>query len=601
MNSKKETLLSDLEVLVFDCQATSSAPGKGDLMEIGWLKTRASCHKDTKASLCDGIVSYLIKLPAGTEIPRQVKRITGISEEDLDRALSAKKAYKKLSRVAKEIAAAGKSKLCPTVIHFSRFEEPYLRQLQQTWAPKSTFPFEIICTHQIAKNLLPQLPRKGLRAAAGYFGHSVPELRRSASHVAATAFTWGKVVSLLAESKGIRTLAEMRHWLDQEQRQAAVKSAGRVYPMKPQSRSGLPDRPGVYRMLRSNGDLLYIGKATSLKQRVNSYFQKSARHGERTLEMLTQANRLDFSETGSALEAALLESDEIKKHSPPYNVALRQREREIAFFSKDLRRCSANADEEHNLGPLPAKESLAAFAAVAALLADQSTYSNEHDSAATVLGIPPDYAPGLDCLQQGIEIFKQRYDALLEKGRGEFFINHLMNLGKQLRRQKLEELAQAEAEAENDDSPGEAEIEEEERVWTTEAVAAVLEGIIRHGAHLVRRSRWFCLLGESSLSWSEIISKERRTIWLQFEEGRISRRGDAAAGKEMELPVPPGYQKRMLQRRQGFDLPTYDRMRVLTTELRKITRENNSGEVQLRLSPTVVLGKEQLAKLLQWV
>jgi len=54
--------------------------------------------------------------------------------------------------------------------------------------------------------------RKSLRAIAGYFGHSVPELRRSAHHIAATAFIWRHLVQLLAE-KGIDTLAELKEWL----------------------------------------------------------------------------------------------------------------------------------------------------------------------------------------------------------------------------------------------------------------------------------------------------------------------------------------------------------------------------------------------------
>ena len=124
-------------------------------------------------------------------------------------------------------------------------------------------------------------------------------------------------------------------------------------------------------MLRAkNGDPLYIGKAKSLKQRVNSYFRQKAPHAEHTLEMLTQARELDFTLTGSALEAAMLESDEIKRHSPPYNIALRRRQRGLAFCTKDLCRHSAVVERNYPVGPLPAGRFIKTVSAFGLWLAD---------------------------------------------------------------------------------------------------------------------------------------------------------------------------------------------------------------------------------------
>ena len=87
-------------------------------------------------------------------------------------------------------------------------------------------------------------------------------------------------------------------------------------------RLSLPHAPGIYRMLRTDGSVLYVGKAASLHHRVNSYFRKQNGVPERLLEMLSQARAISFDVTPSPLEAALLEPDEIKRHRPPYNVAL---------------------------------------------------------------------------------------------------------------------------------------------------------------------------------------------------------------------------------------------------------------------------------------
>ena len=109
-------------------------------------------------------------------------------------------------------------------------------------------------------------------------------------------------------------------------------------------------------MLRSNGDVLYVGKARSLKRRINSYFQKKSSHAEHILEMLSQAADIDVTDTGSALEAAILENDEIKRLSPPYNKALRSRDRQLWFCDRSLTSFSGRPDDIHTVGPLPSRE-----------------------------------------------------------------------------------------------------------------------------------------------------------------------------------------------------------------------------------------------------
>lgn len=84
----------------------------------------------------------------------------------------------------------------------------------------------------------------------------------------------------------------------------------------------LPDTPGVYLFKGLRGKILYVGKATSLKSRVRSYFAKDLMHtrGERVVKMLTDAVSLTWQETDSVLEALILEAALIKKHQPPANV-----------------------------------------------------------------------------------------------------------------------------------------------------------------------------------------------------------------------------------------------------------------------------------------
>src|ERR1700742_4726098 len=84
----------------------------------------------------------------------------------------------------------------------------------------------------------------------------------------------------------------------------------------------LPDARGVYRMLNGAGDVLYVGKAKSLKKRVSAY-ARGAVHGERLTRMIAETAEILFVTTASEIEALLLESNLIKQLKPRYNVSYR--------------------------------------------------------------------------------------------------------------------------------------------------------------------------------------------------------------------------------------------------------------------------------------
>ncbi|HEY1604728.1 MAG TPA: excinuclease ABC subunit UvrC [Allosphingosinicella sp.] len=84
----------------------------------------------------------------------------------------------------------------------------------------------------------------------------------------------------------------------------------------------LPVRPGVYRMLDAKGDVLYVGKARALRNRVTNYTQV-ARLSKRLQRMVAQTRSMQIVTTNTEAEALLLEAQLIKRYRPPYNVLLR--------------------------------------------------------------------------------------------------------------------------------------------------------------------------------------------------------------------------------------------------------------------------------------
>lgn len=84
----------------------------------------------------------------------------------------------------------------------------------------------------------------------------------------------------------------------------------------------LPKHPGVYRMYDSAGQLLYVGKAKNLKNRVSSYF-RSTGLTLKTQALVEQICRVEFTVTSSETEALLLEQTQIKQNRPPFNILMR--------------------------------------------------------------------------------------------------------------------------------------------------------------------------------------------------------------------------------------------------------------------------------------
>ena len=82
--------------------------------------------------------------------------------------------------------------------------------------------------------------------------------------------------------------------------------------------SEIPESPGVYYMKDAEGKLLYVGKAISLARRVPQYWQRP--HGEHIVKMVPFIKEIDWQVVPTAIEALILEANEIRKLKPPYNV-----------------------------------------------------------------------------------------------------------------------------------------------------------------------------------------------------------------------------------------------------------------------------------------
>lgn len=137
----------------------------------------------------------------------------------------------------------------------------------------------------------------------------------------------------------------------------------------------LPDAPGVYFFKDSDGNILYIGRATSLSDRVRSYFGDDLieTRGPLLVDMVTRSHKIDFTETDSVLEAIILESNLIKEHQPYFNTKEKDdksynyvvitdeefprvmlvRGRTLEMADKELRDITLDCKIKNQFGPYP--------------------------------------------------------------------------------------------------------------------------------------------------------------------------------------------------------------------------------------------------------
>ena len=132
-------------------------------------------------------------------------------------------------------------------------------------------------------------------------------------------------------------------------------------------------------------------------------------------------------------------------------------------------------------------------------------------------------------------------------------------------------------------------------VWTPEFVQVSLEWLALRTALARRVAIWLTRLADSSLVWRE--PGDSRARLLVIENGEVAL--NTGVDDNAPPPIPPGYRRPAAARREAFTLSSFDRLRVLTTELKRLIAVD--APVALRLGAGQALGASRLASALWWV
>lgn len=287
--------LNEASFCVVDLETTGGRAGPGTIIEIGAYRMVGRRMVESFETLVR---------PQGP-IPRFISGLTSISNEMVTAAPPIEK-----------VLPAFRDFLGPSVLvaHNATFDFSFLNfEFRRIFGIGLRNP--ILCTLRMARRFVPSLKRRRLDLLAEHFGLSTAGRHRGLGDARMAA----EILSIfleIAENMGIGRLDRL---LDLHGRGPSGRRIERH--VSPEDIAALPLAPGVYLMRNARGDLLYVGKARRLRERVGSYF--TAAVNAKTAELISHVYAIETRVARSALEAALLESELIRELKPPYNRMLK--------------------------------------------------------------------------------------------------------------------------------------------------------------------------------------------------------------------------------------------------------------------------------------
>ena len=292
-------LLEDATYVVVDLETTGLRPGQSGICEIGAVRLRGFEVEAEFQTLVD----------PGLPIGAGASAVTGLRNEQLRGAPRPPEAVRSF------LAFAGDAVL---VAHNARFDLAFLdRETERLTGSRIGSP--VVDTVRLARTLLAgRTAGFGLGQLAWFFGTAERPCHRALPDALATAEVLLALVGL-AQERGARTVADLT---------ALAATRTRRLLDKRHLAFGAPSRPGVYRFLGRNDQVLYVGRARDLRSRLRSYF-RTERQRPAVEAALAAAERIEWRVTGSELEAALEELRLIRELRPPGNARVSRPERQV--------------------------------------------------------------------------------------------------------------------------------------------------------------------------------------------------------------------------------------------------------------------------------
>jgi DNA polymerase-3 subunit epsilon len=288
------TPLSEVEFVCVDIETTGGAPPASRITEIGAVRYKGGERVGEFATLVDP------ELP----IPRFITHLTGIDDYMVREAPLVEAVMPSLVEFMRGAVF---------VAHNASFDYRFINHelLRLGYDP---IPAPPVCTARLARRVLggDDVPNVRLHTLAQFFRTASQPCHRALADAEACADVLHALLDL-GGRLGILTLDDLHE---------AVRARGRPHYKKIRMADDLPNVPGVYVFRRAPtdsgpGEVLYVGKSKDIRARVRSYFYGDSR--KKIANLLAETGAVEAKPCGGEIEALVLESRLIRRHSPRYN------------------------------------------------------------------------------------------------------------------------------------------------------------------------------------------------------------------------------------------------------------------------------------------
>ncbi|HMS64280.1 MAG TPA: exonuclease domain-containing protein [Ignavibacteria bacterium] len=302
---KTKTDISDATFFVCDVETTGLSPVYNRLTEISILKIQ-------NGEILDKFTSLINPLQ---HIPREITNLTGISNETVINMPSFKD-------IAPKITAFLKSENTALIFtgHNVAFDFKFLfHSFEREGVP---FEMKTLCTCKLARRLLKGLKSKSLINVATHFGIKFKRQHRAYDDALATSKILVNFLQILNDEYEFDSVEEILKFQNCKIYNNENKSP--VLKRLNLSLKDFPKVPGVYFMKSRSGEIIYIGKAKNLRERLSSYFRYNSELPVKLKKLLNNIRAIEYEVTNSELSALILESRLIKEHKPRFNSAIKR-------------------------------------------------------------------------------------------------------------------------------------------------------------------------------------------------------------------------------------------------------------------------------------